>query len=418
MSTIIQKLDTILSENPDAIETWFAQEFEKTPPSFYSSVDLRHSGHKIAPVDTNLFPAGFNNLNAEAAARAAEQAKQYLHAYYPNAKNILILPESHTRNLFYLDNIASLQRILEQAGAKVVIGFLDTSEPSFTFTSASGAPVHFESLKREGNTLATVQGFVPDIILLNNDLTTGIPDILQNLTQPAIPSPERGWHQRKKSNHFTAYNTLTRQFAEKFGFDPWLISTIFHQCGTIDFKEKKGVECVALAVDKVLHQLRQKYEEYGITDTPYVFIKAERGTYGMGIMTATSGEELFSMNKKIRKKMETVKGGTINNEVIIQEGIPTIDMVRGHVAEPFIYLIGSEPVGCIYRINQTRDAYDNLNAAGMTFEQNICEEVTPQKNNEKPCKRMVFSLVSRLAALAAVRESAHQTAEETKKAIL
>ena len=27
------------------------------------SVDLRNSGFKLAPVDTNLFPGGFNNLN-------------------------------------------------------------------------------------------------------------------------------------------------------------------------------------------------------------------------------------------------------------------------------------------------------------------------------------------------------------------
>ena len=29
---------------------------------FYCSVDLRDSGDKIAPVDCNLFPAGFNNI--------------------------------------------------------------------------------------------------------------------------------------------------------------------------------------------------------------------------------------------------------------------------------------------------------------------------------------------------------------------
>jgi glutamate--cysteine ligase len=29
----------------------------------FGSVDLRNAGFKLAPVDTNLFPGGFNNLN-------------------------------------------------------------------------------------------------------------------------------------------------------------------------------------------------------------------------------------------------------------------------------------------------------------------------------------------------------------------
>lgn len=403
MSKIIQYLDRLITEHHEGIEAWLAAEFSKTPPSFYSSVDLRHSGYKIAPVDTNLFPAGFNNLNESAIKRASEQVKKHLDHYFPQAKRILLIPEEHTRNLFYLDNITTLKHILEQAGKEVALGFINASEPQFTLTSASGTVLSLAAIENNNGSLIAKGGFVADLIVLNNDLTTGIPPVLQGISQPVIPSPWRGWHKRRKSTHFTAYNTLARQLGEQFHFDPWLISTIFHQCGTINFKEAKGVECVALGVDKVIHQLRQKYEEYGITEKPYVFIKADRGTYGMGIMTAHSGEELYAMNKKIRKKMEVVKGGTSNTEVIIQEGIPTIDTIDGKVAEPFIYSIGDTPVGCIYRINQSRDAYENLNASGMTFEQSVCEEESDAAK-EKPCKRGVFNLVARLAALAAVRE--------------
>jgi len=50
----------ILDATP-AIERGFClQSIEHTAP-FYSSVDLRNSGFKLALVDTNLFPAGFNN---------------------------------------------------------------------------------------------------------------------------------------------------------------------------------------------------------------------------------------------------------------------------------------------------------------------------------------------------------------------
>ena len=45
------------------IEAWFRNQWVKYPAPFYSSIDIRNSGYKIAPVDTNLFPAGFNNLD-------------------------------------------------------------------------------------------------------------------------------------------------------------------------------------------------------------------------------------------------------------------------------------------------------------------------------------------------------------------
>ena len=57
------ELERKFLDSRTAIEQWFrAQWLDHTPP-FYSSVDLRNSGFKLAPVDTNLFPGGFNNLN-------------------------------------------------------------------------------------------------------------------------------------------------------------------------------------------------------------------------------------------------------------------------------------------------------------------------------------------------------------------
>ena len=47
------------------IERWFRMEWQEHTPPFYSSVDVRNAGFKLAPVDTNLFPGGFNNLAEE-----------------------------------------------------------------------------------------------------------------------------------------------------------------------------------------------------------------------------------------------------------------------------------------------------------------------------------------------------------------
>ena len=54
----------VLGAMPE-IEHWFRQKWMEHAAPFYASVDLRNSGFKLAPVDTNLFPAGFNNLREE-----------------------------------------------------------------------------------------------------------------------------------------------------------------------------------------------------------------------------------------------------------------------------------------------------------------------------------------------------------------
>ena len=56
------------------IEHWLRAQWQEHTPPFYSSVDLRNSGFKIAPVDTNLYPGGFNNLSREMLPLAVQAA--------------------------------------------------------------------------------------------------------------------------------------------------------------------------------------------------------------------------------------------------------------------------------------------------------------------------------------------------------
>ena len=126
-------------------------------------------------------------------------------------------------------------------------------------------------------------------------------------------------------------------------------------------------------------------------------MKANNGTYGMGIMSVKSGNEVLEINKKGRKNMSSIKEGAENSEVIIQEGIRTVDEVDGASAEPLVYLVNSKAVGCTYRVNNNKDSESNLNSVGMTF-QNFNE-----KENSMNCP--VQSLIAELASLAAARES-------------
>ena len=97
----------ILDATP-AIERWFRLEWQEHTPPFYCSVDLRNAGFKLAPVDTNLFPGGFNNLPQEVLPLAVQAAMASIEKICPDAKNLLVIPERHTRNAFYLENVARL----------------------------------------------------------------------------------------------------------------------------------------------------------------------------------------------------------------------------------------------------------------------------------------------------------------------
>ena len=105
-----------------AVERWLRAEFAKTPPPFYASVDLRNDGRKIAPIDTNLFPAGFNNLPRESHAAAVAALRLEMDSLCPNAKRVILAPENHTRNEPYFRNVAALKHLLESAGIETRLG--------------------------------------------------------------------------------------------------------------------------------------------------------------------------------------------------------------------------------------------------------------------------------------------------------
>lgn len=412
LTPIQNQLFSLFQTKREDVSQWFGQQVQKFEQPFYASVDLRHSGMKLAPVDTNLFPAGFNNLSEDGRQRASRAITQFIANHFPAAKKILIIPENHTRNLNYLDNLHVLTTLFEQAGLSVSMGRFDLApEAAEHYVSASGHDITARGISRSGDTISAGD-FTPDLIIVNNDFTGGVPDILIGLTQPVRPCPKMGWYRRKKSEHFAAYQRIAKDFASAFAFDDWLITSYFEHCGMVNFSERTGLECVALAVEKTISRIKTKYAEHGISSDPYVYVKADSGTYGMGIMTARSGEDVYEINKKTRNKMNVIKEGVYNTEVMIQEGIPTIDLVDGSVAEPVLYLIASEPLGGAWRINEGRDAYINLNATGMKFR-------SFDRNADDP-SFVAACMVGRLASIAAAYEqqtAAGDCGGETKKAM-
>ena len=117
-------LEEHLLEHQTQVETWLRQQWLETPAPFYASVDLRNAGFKLAPVDTNLFPAGFNNLNSAFMPLCIQAVQGAVEHICPKAQKVLIVAENHTRNLFYLESLETLRQIFEQGGIEAKIGSL------------------------------------------------------------------------------------------------------------------------------------------------------------------------------------------------------------------------------------------------------------------------------------------------------
>jgi glutamate--cysteine ligase len=396
--------------NATAIERWFRMEWQEHTPPFYSSVDLRNAGFKIAPVDTNLYPGGFNNLSREMAPLAVQAAQSAVEKYCPEARNLLLIPENHTRNLFYLQNVSRLSSILKRTGLNVRLGSLNPEITAPTpFELPDGTSITVEPLVRKGTRLGLAD-FDPCAILLNNDLSAGIPDILKGLEgQTLLPPLHAGWAVRRKSNHFKAYDEVVEKFAAEIGIDPWLVNPYFGVCGHVNFHERDGEKCLEANVEMILPRIRAKYEEYGIKDEPFVIVKADAGTYGMGIMSVKSPSEVVGLNRKQRNKMAVVKEGLEVSEVIIQEGVHTIERVGGATAEPVVYMVDRHVVGSFYRVNTLRSVTENLNAPGAHFESLGFESAgaSPEPEGDPAASHnrfYTYGVIARLAALAASYE--------------
>ena len=402
------ELERKLLASLPAIEHWLRSRWQDRTAPFYCSVDLRNSGFKLAPVDTNLFPGGFNNLNPDFHPLCVQAAMAAIEKICPDARGAVLIPESHTRNQFYLQNVATLTTILKHAGLNVRLGSLlhEVTGPT-ELELANGVRLSVEPLERRGNRLM-VDGFDPCVVLLNNDLSSGTPEILMNLEQVVLPPLHAGWTVRRKSNHFEAYRQVAEEFAQIIKIDPWLINPYFEKCGKINFQERKGEECLEGYVTEILDDVRAKYREYSIKEEPFVIVKADAGTYGMGIMTVKDPSDVRDLNRKQRKKMAVVKEGLEVREVMVQEGVYTFESVDDAVAEPVVYLIDHFVVGGFYRVHTQRGKDQNLNAPGMQFAPLAfaapCSAPDPDDPGCPPNRFYAYGVIARLALLAAAIE--------------
>ncbi|MBK7844027.1 MAG: glutamate--cysteine ligase [Bdellovibrionales bacterium] len=362
--------DTIhrkIVENRARVDSWFRTKSTGLSFPFYSSFDIRDSGVMIAPVDANIFPAGFNNICLVDRERAVDIVRKYLDIHYgPKIEKIALLTEEHTTNLFYWDNVAVLFDFLNQSGHVTKIAFPRALKETISLTNAAG-----RNLKIFGaevvNGQVVVDGEKIDLVICNNDFSHSYEGFVKDLKTPMNPPHTMGWHRRRKSEFFDLYNRLAFEFAEIIDIPTKFIQVDTELFPHFDLANSENLENLATSVDNFLERLAIKYEELGIKQKPFAFIKNNAGTYGLGVVHVNSGNDVREWNYKARKKMKAAKGGREIVEVIIQEGIPTRIVTESETAEPSIYMIGCHLAGGFLRAHSKKGPNESLNSPGVVF---------------------------------------------------
>lgn len=363
----INELEQRLLDAAPVIERWFRLEWMEHEPPLYCSVDLRNAGFKVAPVHSDLYPRGWHNLSSDTLPLAVQAAQAAIEKVCPEAHSLMIVPENGDLPAYQYASLAKLREIFRMAGLNVRLGSIDPQLKQNKIVETGHTTLTIEPAQRTRYRIGLAH-FEPCTILLNHDLSEGVPGILEDLhEQYLLPPLQAGWTVRRKSRHAQCYRDVAKRFGKLVGIDPWLINPEYASCGEIDLREPEGNECLRRNVRSVLSKIRRKYKEYGIDANPFVVVKADHGSSGMGFMTVHDVKELDQIGEQLKPNGHGHVEIPPKGEVIIQEGVITRERINDAVAEPVVYLIDRYVVGGFYRAHAQRDAEESLKAPGARF---------------------------------------------------
>lgn len=391
-----QHIHNQVCNNHSKIQSWFQSITKQLAYPIYSSYDIRDSGYKVTNVDANIYPAGFNNICPTDKESAVDLFKKYINVHYSfGVKKILLITEEHTKNPYYLENVYTISNLLQQAGFEVRLAFPKDMSEVLTLESVTGHQLQFGSGFENSE---WVKSFNPDIIISNNDFSLSLADWGNQITKPINPPRELGWYQRKKSRYFKNYNQLVNEFSELAQIDPFLMRVETEEFTTFDINSEVSRKELADRVDIFLNSLKEKYKQQNITQDPFCFVKNNAGTYGLGVVKVSSAQEILEWTYNARKKMKAAKGGRDIEEVIIQEGIPSIVKSESASAEPVIYMVGCELAGGFLRTHAEKSSTESLNSPGAVYKK-LC--VTDLADDRMKCPdENVYGWSAKLGLLA------------------
>ncbi|DAC22882.1 MAG TPA: hypothetical protein HA345_04710, partial [Candidatus Thalassarchaeaceae archaeon] len=285
---------------------------------------------------------------------------EHLHPLLPNGGRVLLWPEAHTRNNAYLENVFVLRELLESKDITVFVG---TDELLPVEIDVHGGILQFCQVDVEQDGVF-VDGDPIDLILLNSDLTAG-PLLIDSV--PIRPVPSMGWFNRSKCEHFEHVKTLVHQLAEMLGIDPWLIGPWGFVSRGRCLEEIECRERLAAEIELGLDFISSKYKEHGIDGNPSLFMKNDRGTYGLGILRIDSPEEILNLSKRKMNRLTYGRGGVQAEDFLLQEAVPTHLRSNGGVIEPVGYGVNGLVLSWFHRLNLKHGPIDNLNTPSTSF---------------------------------------------------
>ena len=361
--SFVHDLTQMLEENRELISEWMAKKRSEVPIPIYGSVDIRDAGWKVAVVDANHFPAGFNNTSPEDEPHLSALLRNHINRKHEGCTWVHLYPESHTRNAGYVENVATIKRLIEAAGFRCTVGSPELDEHGFL--DGITGPLMLDTVTVVDENLL-IDGEKPCLVLLNNDLTEGMVGGLG--AHQVSPPPHMGWQRRRKSEHYECLQSYVNEVAELLGIDPWHLLSSWFVSEDKCLEKESCRQMLAAEVDEFLARIEAKYQELGIDREPVAFIKNDRGTYGLGIMAVKSGSELLNLSNRKFKKLMYSKGGVDVENFLIQEGVPTvINTDDGAPVEPVVYLVDGEAASWFYRINAKKGEMENLNSPSAEF---------------------------------------------------
>jgi len=407
--------------------SWLSEQSSSCGYPVYTSMDIRDAGWKVAVVDVNLFPAGFNNLTSKDFERAAKFMREFFSAKLlsPSPWTITVVPEANTNNQGYLENVAGIMKLLKSAGCEPKLLWPGTPAipKPWTIKTQSGSELTYlpvdEALKNSS------------ALLLNHDLSGGVPNAIKNVTLPTFPSTKLGWYRRRKSTHQDIVEAMLNKMERHFPwFDPWYFQAQSIVQKDVNFESDDGIDNVTEKATTLWMKIQNEYRLRDIPESPRLFIKNDAGTYGMGVFSIKDPSEILDGGRWLRSKMKKGKESVPISQVIIQEAVPTAltfekDSSQGKLyvaGEPVLYLVNGVPIGGFMRIHEglgAESGYLNLNQPGSKLEPFECPDTPghttlpfPELRGESVCtqitSRGVYGFLARLHAISAGLEECPQ----------
>ena len=385
-----------LFEKKDEIQHWLSEKRETIPLPIYGSFDVRDAGWKAVVVDSNAFPAGFNNLDPKDHLELSFRMKEWFENLDIPPKRILLWPEAHTRNPGYLENVSLLKSLIDRTGIEVLVG-TDLLN-SQTISTPEGDLSYIDVDVTDEMVLA--DGKSVDMIFLNSDLSDG-PLNVSGVN--VVPPNHMGWHSRSKCRHFEHVSDLVHEVGDLVGIDPWLIGPWGFISRGRCLEDLTCRERLAGEIDEGLEFISQKYKEHGIDSQPSLFIKNDKGTYGLGILRIQSPDEVLNLSKRKMNRLTYAKGGKDAEDFLLQEAVPTFLKSNDSVIEPVGYGVNGEVISWFYRSNDKHGFLDNLNTPSTKFI--IDKDLSEKASIEIHARRWLHELIANISMIAMGREN-------------